>query len=266
MAATASAPRSGAAATFGPLLSQTKSEAAQLVDLALVLDVTGSMERWLKEACDKMQELMTVATEMVKERKKKVRVAIVLYRDLDKSSSKRWIKVVDFDTDTAAAAKVLNEAKATGGDDACEDVAGALREVAQTLSWKGVYRVLVHVCDAPPHGNVYHKFSAAKNYDNFPNGDPEIPNDKFDDIVRSLADKRIDYTLVQTGKDPTHTDVMRDRFKQLYAEVRQSKGMQFPSGEFSSLTPKDEASKFLNIVMSSISTSTGIPSKYGSTA
>lgn len=58
--------------------------------------------------------------------------------------------------------------KASGGDDAPEDIAGALNRVHQ-FEWRSRTKLIIHIADAPCHGKKYHEGLE----DSYPNGDPE---------------------------------------------------------------------------------------------
>ena len=48
----------------------------------------------------------------------------------------------------------IARSKATGGGDEPEDVAGGLKKML-SLSWKGDTRIIIHIADAPAHGEEY---------------------------------------------------------------------------------------------------------------
>merc|ERR1712232_890882 len=82
-------------------------------------------------------------------------IGFVGYRDFN--DSKRF-ETLGFTDDVSAFKSFVSGVKADGGGDAAEDVAGGL-DKATGLDWDvgrdGSTRILVHIADAPAHGNQY---------------------------------------------------------------------------------------------------------------
>ncbi|RHZ72275.1 hypothetical protein Glove_243g78 [Diversispora epigaea] len=50
---------------------------------------------------------------------------------------------------------LYNNVPAKGGGDTPEDVLGGLDEAITKMTWKNDYRIILHVCDAPPRSSLY---------------------------------------------------------------------------------------------------------------
>lgn len=81
-----------------------------------------------------------------------------------------------------------------GGGDIPEDWAGGLRMVLRDdMRWQSQTKVLIHMCDAPPHGVRYHNGV----HDDYPDGDPK--GSQIEDLVAEIGRKGIDYVFVETN-------------------------------------------------------------------
>lgn len=177
-----------------------------LVKLAFVLDCTGSMEPWIQEAKTKMTDMLDATRR--DHPNATFEVALVAYRDY---GDERRFTIVDF-THPDVLLQHLRPIHADGGDDEAEDVAGAL-EHASHLMWGGSdVRMLIHIADAPPHGDAYHDPRVS---DRFPQGDPDNLNLRH--IVQRLAEMDVQYTFVRIT---SATDRMIDVFHDVYARWR----------------------------------------------
>ncbi|KAI9014051.1 kinase-like domain-containing protein [Hyaloraphidium curvatum] len=133
------------------------------VDIAFVVDVTGSMAEYLAFTKRVVRHLVTETSGGIFGRAVKVRVGGVFYRDFKAPASgsgpaKSFVQPVDF----AAPEDVLPifdavKTESGFGHDISEDVLGALKAAA-ALSWapsSRTTRVLFHILDAPPHGELF---------------------------------------------------------------------------------------------------------------
>ncbi|EDL48107.1 VWA domain-containing protein [Erythrobacter sp. SD-21] len=126
--------------------SDRAAEAVRKLDLALVVDVTGSMGdelRFLKE------ELRSIIDQLeARHRDIDIRVAFSFYRD---EGDDFVTQTFDFDSDVARAQTRLAAQHAGGGGDYEEAMQDALVRAAQ-LEWrKDAVKSLLLVGDAPPH-------------------------------------------------------------------------------------------------------------------
>lgn len=120
----------------------------EVLDLALVIDTTGSMSDELNYLKKELQNVLETISETNKNIK--IRLALVFYRD----NGDRYVtKEFDFTSDLATQYKNLNAEIATGGGDTPEAVHDSLTS-ALNLSWsEQSTKILIDVCDAPPHSN-----------------------------------------------------------------------------------------------------------------
>jgi hypothetical protein len=173
-----------------------------VVKIAFVLDCTGSMEAWIYEAKSKIQEIIRSNCE--EHPRAHFEIALVAYRD---HGDLVRMRVVNFTT-PGQIVEALETIRAEGGDDAAEDVAGALHR-ACGLAWgHSQVRMLFHIADAPAHGLEYHTLNVS---DRFPEGDPEGKDPE--DSLRHLSTTGVDYTFVRITSS---TDKMIDVFHGVY--------------------------------------------------
>jgi hypothetical protein len=92
-----------------------------------------------------------------------------------------------------------NGIKFVGGDDYPEAVLLGLMTCAEGLRWKSdAVKIVIHITDAPPHGNIYKPdyIPNGKNYkDNFPGGCPR--GNSIHKVSREFRKKNIKYTLIE---------------------------------------------------------------------
>ena len=81
------------------------------------------------------------------------RVGFVAYRDWFGDGER--IESLPFTQSIDEFKQFVGNLKAQGGDDAAEDVLGGLQS-SINLNWKSNIKILYHICDAPPHGTIYH--------------------------------------------------------------------------------------------------------------
>lgn len=133
---------------FGKHYNITISEINTL-DLALVVDTTGSMSDELKYL---QVELQNVLENINSENPNlQIRLALIFYRD---EGDQYVTRVYDFDTDLQKQYNFLQSQEAFGGGDTPEAVHSALTEL-DSLSWsEESTKIAIHVCDAPPHNDT----------------------------------------------------------------------------------------------------------------
>ncbi|KAJ1563330.1 hypothetical protein HK096_001402 [Nowakowskiella sp. JEL0078] len=102
------------------------------IDLCFVLDVTKSMDPWLSAATNNCDQIMKYCLELYPNLP--LRVAFVAYKDFAKDTKIPWYYVVDF-TDSETLHSHLIGLKCDGGDDFCEDIAGAFSQL-ENLDWR----------------------------------------------------------------------------------------------------------------------------------
>ncbi|KAG2485289.1 hypothetical protein HYH03_015964 [Edaphochlamys debaryana] len=157
---------------------------SQELDLAFLVDVTGSMQSSIDTVRDKV---LAIADDIrARFPSLRLRVAFVGYRDYDDPVPLTSLDFVGIapkatqHTATAAGGTAAGDGsarfrtfvggiRAEGGGDAPEDVFSGL-EAAAGLSWASANRLLVHVADAPMHGHRYHELGGLS-ADSHPAGD-----------------------------------------------------------------------------------------------
>jgi len=151
------------------------------------MDCTGSMSAWIKISKNKVIEIRDSIKSTYP--KKTLRMAFVAYRDF---GDKNQLEVQDFTTDAITMQTFISSLEATGGNDGPEDIAGGL-EACKSLSWNSRAKLIIHICDAPPHGKKYHSIP-----DDYPDGDPRrrVP----EDILYELQKAGMDYYLAKLDK------------------------------------------------------------------
>lgn len=161
----------------------------QQLDLAFIMDCTGSMGSYIDTARRHIKEIVD---EIVSSSNSDVRVALVEYRDHQPQDSTFVTKSYDFNSNIFMVKLWLNAAKASGGGDGPEAVGEALFK-ATKLSWRPKStKVAVLVSDAPPHGLVPSQDRS------FPNGSP-TGHDPMQ-IVRDMSQMGI--TMYVIGCEP----------------------------------------------------------------
>jgi hypothetical protein len=140
--------------------------AAEEVDLVFLFDATGSMGSHIDGAKKSIGNV--VKRVRITNPDLKLRIACVCYRDIHDFSRH---ELLDFTTGVGAFGTFLGTVNAVGGDDAAEDIAGALT-LACGLPWSSATRLIFHIADAPCHGRKLHDFPDAARHDLYPGGDP----------------------------------------------------------------------------------------------
>eukprot|EP00118_Oscarella_pearsei_P021922 m.249626 g.249626 ORF g.249626 m.249626 type:complete len:1164 (+) comp40306_c0_seq20:82-3573(+) len=130
------------------------SEGVGEVDLAIVCDTTGSMEKEIVQAQALMQDLVDAVRN--EDLCTDLRIAIIAYRDHPPEEETYVTKVWPLTGDIAAVKEAINSLSAGGGGDVPEAISDALHEV-YCLNWDEVdrphaVRLAVLIGDAPPHG------------------------------------------------------------------------------------------------------------------
>ena len=237
--------KSGAPSASDMRTAQKEMEKFKGVDVAFLMDCTGSMQPYINGTRDKIVEIMRLMPTINPEAK--VRLGFVGYRD--HCDSERFIKI-DFTSaqNVERLASDLGKIRADGGGDAPEDIAGGLHMVAHELTWLASTRLVIHFADAPCHGSQYHSFS-----DSYPGGDPDgkVP----EELLKFMCKRRVDYTFVQIN--PSATASMLQKFQAAYDGTVIP---QIKKGTFTVMDLKARSDEFLpkaiaNTIMESIRSS-----------
>jgi Mg-chelatase subunit ChlD len=130
-------------------LAQTDPPARPRVEVAFVLDTTGSMSGLIQAA---KQKIWAIANEIARAKPSPdLRIGLVAYRDRKDAYVTR---VRDLDADLDRVYQELSGYQAGGGGDHPESVNEALRTAVTKLSWSAapsVLKLVFLVGDAPPH-------------------------------------------------------------------------------------------------------------------
>ena len=140
---------------------------AKEMEIAFVIDTTGSMEPYIKAAKD---TVLALANQLDKKCGTTIKFGAVAYRDHPQDRAPTYItKLKDFTSDPQDFKAFINGESAAGGDDHPEALNTALKVAADKISWSDdneTIRILVVITDAPPHG-------IGESGDFFPQGDPD---------------------------------------------------------------------------------------------
>ncbi|XP_045198133.2 uncharacterized protein LOC123552487 [Mercenaria mercenaria] len=162
----------------------------KILDLAFIMDTTGSMGSYIQSA---RQNIRTLVDEIAVNSSTDLRVALIEYRDHPPQDSTFVTRTHDFTSSVKTMKKWLKKAQARGGGDGPEAVAEGLYDVATKLSWRPeATKISVLISDAPPHGLVPWKDRS------FPNGSPNGHDPVL--IARDLTKREI--TLYTVGCEP----------------------------------------------------------------
>jgi len=138
------------------------------LDIAFLLDATGSMANAIEGVKDHIQKTVNGVREQYPQCA--VRVGVVAYRDFDITEPPNGIEVLDFTSDIEAFKTFLANLEARGGDDEAEDVLSGLQKCTK-LSWEANARAVIHIADAACHGRLFHTDRVHDKYlDVDPNG------------------------------------------------------------------------------------------------
>lgn len=134
------------------------------VDLAFVVDTTGSMGAFIDAARQQMADtLRTLSAEA--DFKPDLRVAVVEYRDHPPQDHTFVTRAHEFESNLKHVQKVIDKLKPDGGGDAPEAVYDGVAACVN-LAWRPhACRIALLIGDAPPHGTGSHG-------DGFRNGCP----------------------------------------------------------------------------------------------
>jgi Mg-chelatase subunit ChlD len=128
------------------LPSERAAVGSRIVDLAFVLDTTGSMAEEIAAVKTTIQKVAKVLSS----EQTTVRVGLVEYKDRQDAFV---TKVYPFATDLAGFAQRVSQISAAGGGDMPEDMNAGLHVAMTQLAWsdRSVARLAFVIADAPPH-------------------------------------------------------------------------------------------------------------------
>jgi hypothetical protein len=133
--------------TAAPIATPADDNIINALDLAFILDTTGSMHSLLHQAQQHMVSLLEELKSGVS-----LRVGFVEYRD-HPPQDKMLTRVHTFESDPKAIQKTIDCFKAHGGGDGPEAVFDGIVAAVNELQWRHTaHRLAVLIGDAPPHG------------------------------------------------------------------------------------------------------------------
>ena len=182
---------------------------AQSVDACFLMDCTNSMRKFVDEVKERIFE--TVRLLKVRFPNLKIRLAFVGYRDLNLPKDRQY-SVLDF-TDEEEFHEFVSLVQCEYGGDYCEDVLGGLQQITK-LKWKQPVRIMIHVGDAPSHGQRYHDLLESADYYYTHDNDGSIGYS----YVQEMIELKVKYFF---GRLTSHTNKMIEQFRK-YAENKMS--------------------------------------------
>lgn len=211
-----------------------KARHRKTLDLAIVLDLTGSMGPYIFQAKEKIIDFVRQFSADLPHLH--LRIALVGYRDF---GDEEPLVFVPFTEDSASVCETIKACKPVKGCDEAEDVTGAL-EAALKLEWRGKMRALVHLADMPCHGGDFHDLG--KDGDRFRDGDPLGRDPR--ELCKHLHDANVSYTF---GELTPNTRKMCAEFAKAYAASDVD-----TRAFFKVLQITDPSSAFIDVVNASI--------------
>ena len=168
-------------------------ESDKKLDIAFVLDCTGSMDRTNQAVTEKIKFLMD---QLKTKTNAEVRKAVITYTDMAVGTTGRF-HILPFDNDPQQVIthikKFCIEFSEKYLGNMPEDVTGALNK-ANKLPWEAANRVIFHITDAPGH---HLKFGTS----DFPNGKQGDPQPE--EFLKEMNYKSIHYVLGEVKPDAT---------------------------------------------------------------
>ncbi|KAI9034684.1 hypothetical protein DFJ74DRAFT_650180 [Hyaloraphidium curvatum] len=177
------------------------------VDLAFLVDCTGSMVEFLDYTKKVIENILDALTEHFPQLT--LKVAFVGYRDFDKNGKSEY-EVADF-APPADTRRRIASVKCRGGcgSDWPEDLLGGL-DRASKLSWSSPARVLVHIADAPPHGKMF--FDRGRHNDRYYDDDEPDPNgmrpDSYRGVLETLKQRGVEYYFFPLNDTTKETETL----------------------------------------------------------
>ena len=191
------------------VLKRTKDFLNQTrLDILFIIDCTNSVNLYLEEIksnfTNMIQNIQTTCPMAT------IYIGFIGYLDfIDLMLDSKYIDI-ELTKDIKSIKEQIENLKSHGGGDIAEDIAGAF-DMALKKDWQGISRFAILAADAPCHGVEFHGRANDKNYDNYPEGDPEKRDIK--EFVRKFAENNISLFCAKFSDD---TDMMFDIFRKEY--------------------------------------------------
>ena len=173
------------------------------LDLLFIMDITGSMSPYIKDAKD---NILSIINRIVNECPGiDINLGFIGYRDYNEEYTD-----INFTQNHTYLKSIINKVYASGGGDLPEDVAFAL-ELALNKTWKSNARMAVFVADAPGHGKNYSDYD----YDNYLTNVPE--RKLIEEMIAEMAEKNIALFCYRISY---LTDKMFQLFENIYNDTK----------------------------------------------
>jgi hypothetical protein len=177
---------------------------ACLTDVLFLLNTTGSMYCYIDAAKKQILDMVNGIKRDLLDGVD-VRIAVVGYKD---HCDNRSIEVIDFTKSVSDVTSFLGSLTAGGGNDTPEDVLGGLQK-ALSLSWQQQTRCIVHIADAPAHGNNLN--TCSDDMYSYPGSEPHGLT--YKPLIKKMVSLNINYTFLRITNE---TDLMTFKFLNLY--------------------------------------------------
>jgi hypothetical protein len=178
--------------------------AAESVDLAFIVDCTGSMTSYIASVKQNMIDIVRRISQT--SGNLSLRMAMVGYRGVRDMHHPSNLSILDFVSSVHDFEDFLGRISTWGGDGYTADMARGIQKANQ-LSWKQSTRVAFLIADVPCHGSEFHPRS-----DNYPNGTPGV--DIKAELKTMFANSESGTMTVNFGRITVETDQMIRRFKE----------------------------------------------------
>ena len=152
------------------------------LDLVFIMDITGSMERFIDFTKEKIISIINSITE---ETTVQVRLGFIGYRDYLDGKEWEYYKYPELTNDVGAFKRAVESIRVGGGGN-CEDMVGGLVNALE-YDWNSNTKFALLIADTPCHGIQYHEVPG---FDSHEEGDSRY---KIDEIVKQYAAKNINF-------------------------------------------------------------------------
>ena len=188
----------------GEMTEIANVEISTSLDLLFIMDITGSMDDYIRDA---KNNILSIITRIVEECPGiDINLGFIGYRDF----YEKYIDI-DFTKNHTYLKNVISGVYASGGGDFPEDVAFAL-ELALNKTWKNNARMAVFVADAPNHGVKYGGFYNDEDL----LGD--VPERRLiEEMIAEMAEKNIALFCYRISY---YTDTMFKLFENIYNDTK----------------------------------------------
>jgi len=188
-------------------LVEGNSPSSVSVDLAFVLDISGSMASFHGAAKSHISAIVNGILPKIKEKYDwvdlKINFGLVAFRDLD---DRPQFTIAQLTSDAKSFVAAIQGLQAQGGGDIPEDVMGALME-ATKLNWTAKAKFIFLITDAPSHGTEFHDLAEQEDrHYNHPSSSAAL--------FKDLVGKNIDLMFGRVC--PAATVKMEARMRELY--------------------------------------------------